>query len=359
MSTQQNREGRVFIFIVAALCVLILAGGVYFYSALKEKDYNSLQMLYDDYKTLEQVYKDEIRKIDEGALPYQSPETQRQDLTRLLTRISSIKDEIYDTPEKARANMEGLIGEKRRFESKIAQFYNLKDDYTIQELAKMRNEINTIKKQLTDSEAKYKRVISQLNSAIAQRNRYKGKAEKYDKEIAELEKAKARLDSLYSAQRVNGAELDSLVADRDRLKELLAKSDELYRKQQEELSKLKDITSQAYNFKAEYEYRKVRVPLDNEGKHTRSRIDKEIFIDFEVGPSVFEEGDDSRIVYLTLFREGAVYRTFSRIPVRVGGDNKGTYKLELDKRLDDGNYFFMLTYKENPILENGYGFTVR
>ena len=165
------------------------------------------------------------------------------------------------------------------------------------------------------------------------------------------------MDTLLAQQEAVLDELENMTNDRDRLRDLLTQSEEIVRSQQEEIARLKGVTSKAYNFLAEYEYKRRSVPLDETGRHKRANVGKQINIGFDVGESIFSAGDSVRMVYLTMYKDGQPFEII-KAPVKVSAQNKANYAAVFDKNLPKGDYYLELTYQEEPIMAD-YKFKIQ
>lgn len=351
MSVFDSRKNTIFIVVVTLISIAAFVAGYYAIQTINQKDKISLMQVYKDYEQLELVYGQEIDNIDLGVLFYQNADSVKENLNTILADIGSRKSAIKNKPTSESiakiADYHKIANQYKRF---IARFVQDKDDYTSQEIGKLNSQIKVYKGQI-DKILKQNRSLSgRLNTMI---KRFKGA----EKELNILKAQKVRLDTLLAQQEAVLDELENMTNDRDRLKDLLAQSEEIVRSQQEEIERLKGVTSKAYNFLAEYEYKRRAVPLDETGRHKRANVGKQINIGFDVGESIFNDNDSVRMVYLTLYKDGQPFEIV-KAPVKVSAQNKANYAAVFDKKMPKGDYYFELTYQEEPIMAD-YKFKIQ
>lgn len=349
MSILKNREGKAFLGVVVLLSIVLFAVGVWAVNTMKDKDTKALSQLSSDYQRLEKSYSDEIAKIDEAKLYYPNPDSVRQILSMNLDAIRKEKDFINNNGSSAIKKFDDLAGKKNTYTKALEDVTMLRDDYTMRTVSDLKQEIERIKKLLDEMKSKNASLSRQLANMI---KKFKGA----EKEVLALKEQKIKMDRLTGEMAAVRQSLDSANSDRDRLKTLLTQTEDMYRKQKEEVERLKGLTARAYNFKATYEFKDREVLLDDKGKH-KNQISKEIDITFEVGESLFDETDDSRLVYLTLMKDNKPFQIIKQA-IRVEKNNSAKYKMKLDKKLADGNYALVLTYREKPIIAD-YKFRIR
>lgn len=346
-----KRENVIFIVIVAIICALALAGGIWAVNSLEEKDEEALNKVISDYSSLERRYYDEIQKIDDQVITFPNPDSTRTVLYDKYKAIRQDKQALTDEErrEAVLKKLDTFYERKESYTKTLNEFYDYKDNYTA-------NEISNLKEMVEMYKTKLDQILARNNSLVRRLNILTSKLKGAEAQVAELQSSKQRLDSLMVEQQQTRSALDDVAADRDRLQELLDKSDELVRRQREEIERLKGLTRKAYNFVAEYEYKNRMVALDESGRHRRGQVDKEITVKFDVGEGLFEDGDEARVVYLTLFYEGQPYRIVKE-EIRVDPNNQALQEIVFDDRLEKGNYYFTLTYQEEPIMED-YKFVI-
>ncbi len=349
MSILKNREGKAFLGVVIVLSIVLFAVGVWAVNTMKDKDAKALSQLSNDYQRLEKSYSDEIAKIDEAKLYYPNPDSVRQVLSMNLDAIRKEKDFINTNGGSAIKKFDELANKKDTYEKALDDVTVTRDSYTMQTVSDLKQEIERIKKLLDEMKAKNASLSRQLANMI---KKFKGA----QKEVDALKEQKIKMDRLTGEIGAIRQNLDSANSDRDRLKTLLAQTEDMYRKQKEETERLKGLTSRAYNFKATYEFKDREVLLDVNGKH-KNQISKEIDITFDVGESLFDDTDASRLVYLTLMKDGKPFNVIKQA-VRVEKNNSAKYKMKLDKKLPDGNYALSITYGEKPIMAD-YKFRIK
>ena len=203
------------------------------------------------------------------------------------------------------------------------------------------------------------RIETLLKEIQSYKNQLYSMTKKYKLSAAEVAKYKAekdKLDKILSEQQTSLAQLEQIGEDRTKLRELLSQSEELIQRQKEEIERLKGLTRKAYNFTAQYDFQNRRVILDETGKH-KGKIGKEVHLEFEVGEGLFEGNAKERIVYLTLYRNGKPYKVVKR-PIPVLENGRTQAQIFVDKNLEDGDYYFDLTYKEASVMDK-YKFRIR
>ncbi|MCC5945866.1 MAG: hypothetical protein JJT94_13125 [Bernardetiaceae bacterium] len=351
MSAFKTREGVTFLVILTVLSLCLLFGAIWAVEAVKSKNEKVLNELYVDFDRLEKAYADEILNLDGKIIPYRNPDSTRLALANIRKDIRLEKDNIFSDKAGTLKRINELYDKKKNYTNQINTVYAVKDEYAVKEIGLLKQEVNKYKQQLDDLIKKNKYLSGQYASVL---DKYKGA----DAELKKLKAEKKKLDELLSEQEFTREQLDSLVTDRDALRELVAKSEELIQKQKEEIERLRGLTRRAYNFTAQYEFRSRRVILDKTGKH-KGRIGREVMIAFDVGEGLFddlEEGQE-RVVYLTLYRNKQPYKIVKR-PIRVLPTGRTEAQIYADRNLEDGDYYFMLTYKEEPIMDK-FEFSIR
>ncbi|MEM6298077.1 MAG: hypothetical protein AAF740_05240 [Bacteroidota bacterium] len=341
-----KREGIVIVIVGLIFAALAVIGYIFTKKQLEEKDTESISKLASDYEQLERTYYNEIQRIDDQVILYPNPDSLRSLLYAKYKEIRQEKDRLADPTQTNDiiASLSTFYENKEGYNKVLNDFYDYKDNYTANEISNLKEMVEMYKQKLDN-------ILAQNNSLVRRLNILTSKLRTAEKEVASLEDSRQRLDSLVVEQEQTRSALDDVAGDRDRLKELLEKSEELVQRQREELERLKGLTRRAYNFTAEYEYKKRMVPLDETGKHTRNQVGKEMSVKFDVGEGLFEDGDDARVVYLTLFFEGQPYRIVKE-PIRVDQNNQALQEIVFDDKLEKGNYYFTLTYQEDPIMED-------
>ncbi len=349
MSRYNTREGKTFIAVVIILSLFLVVGAIWATTAFQNSSRETLEALYKDFNRLEQAYSNEIRNIDKELIPYKNADSLRQVL--LLTRndIKVEKSQISETPDKALARISELQKKKLDYSERLGQVYSGKDEYAIGEISELKEEL---KKNRERIETLLKQIQSYKGQLAGMTKKYKLSAA----EVAKYKAEKAKLDKILSEQQTSLSQLDQIGEDRTKLRELLTQSEELIQRQKEEIERLKGLTRKAYNFTAQYDFQKRRVILDQTGKH-KGKIGKEVHLEFEVGEGMFEGNAKERIVYLTLYRNGKPYKVVKR-PIPVLENGRTQAQIFVDKNLEDGDYYFDLTYKEESVMEK-YKFRIR
>ncbi|WP_338761078.1 hypothetical protein WAF17_14790 [Bernardetia sp. ABR2-2B] len=353
MSRYNTREGKTFIAVVAILSLVLVVGAIWATNAFKNSNKETLEALYKDFNRLEQAYSNEIRNIDNELIPYQNADSLRQVL--LLTRNdikvekAQINATIKEESDEALARVSELQQKKLDYSERLGQVYSGKDEYAIGEISTLKEEL---KKNRERIEALLKQIQSYKGQLASMTKKYKLSAA----EVAKYKAEKAKLDKILSEQQTSLAQLEQIGEDRTKLRELLTQSEELIQRQKEEIERLKGLTRKAYNFTAQYDFQKRRVILDQTGKH-KGKIGKEVHLEFEVGEGLFEGDAQERIVYLTLYRNGKPYKVVKR-PIPVLENGRTQAQIFVDKNLEDGDYYFDLTYKEESVMDK-YKFRIR
>ena len=348
-----TREGKTFIAVVVILCLVLVVGAIWAINAFRDSSRATLEALSKDFNRLEQAYTNEIRNIDDKLIPYKNSDSLRQVL--LMTRNdirnekSIIDKDVKENTGQALERVGELQQKKLDYSERLGEVYSGKDEYAI-------GEISSLKEELKKNRERIEALLKQIQSY---KNQLAGMTKKYNLSAAEVAKykaEKAKIDKLLAEQQTSLAQLEQIGEDRTRLRELLTQSEELIQRQKEEIERLKGLTRKAYNFTAQYDFQNRRVILDQTGKH-KGKIGKEIHLEFEVGEGLFEGNAQERIVYLTLYRNGKPYKVVKR-PIPVLENGRTQAQIFVDKNLEDGDYYFDLTYKEESVMEQ-YKFRIR
>ncbi|WP_375563211.1 hypothetical protein ACE193_11920 [Bernardetia sp. OM2101] len=349
MSRYNTREGKTFIAVVAILSLVLVVGAIWATNAFKNSNTETLEALYKDFNRLEQAYSNEIRNIDNELIPYQNADSLRQVL--LLTRndIKVEKSQISESRDEALARISELQQKKLDYSERLGQVYSGKDEYAI-------GEISTLKEELKKNREYIAKLLKETQSYKSQLYSMTKKYKLSAAEVAKYKAEKAKLDKILNEQQTSLAQLEQIGEDRTKLRELLTQSEELIQRQKEEIERLKGLTRKAYNFTAQYDFQNRRVILDQTGKH-KGKIGKEVHLEFEVGEGLFEGDAQERIVYLTLYRNGKPYKVVKR-PIPVLENGRTQAQIFVDKNLEDGDYYFDLTYKEESVMDQ-YKFRIR
>ncbi len=349
MSRYNTREGKTFIAVVTILSLLLVVGVIWATSAFRNSSRENLEALYKDFNRLEQAYSNEIRNIDNELIPYKNADSLRQVLLRTRNDIKNEKTVISENSDKALERMSELQQKKLEYSERLGQVYSGKDEYAIGEISQLKEEL---KKNRERIETLLKEIQSYKNQLYSMTKKYKLSAA----EAAKFKAESAKLDKLLSQQEASLEQMSQIGEDRTKLRELLTQSEELIQRQKEEIERLKGLTRKAYNFTAQYDFQSRRVILDETGKH-KGKIGKEVHLEFEVGEGLFEGDAQERIVYLSLYRNGKPYKVVKR-PIPVLENGRTQAQIFVDKNLEDGDYYFDLTYKEESIMDR-YKFRVR
>ncbi|PIY08551.1 MAG: hypothetical protein COZ18_11740 [Flexibacter sp. CG_4_10_14_3_um_filter_32_15] len=349
MSRYNTREGKTFIAVVIILSLLLVVGAIWATNAFRNSSRETLEALYKDFNRLEQAYSNEIRNIDNELIPYQNADSLRQVLLTTRNDIKYEKMIITDSVNVALERMSELQQKKLDYSERLGQVYSGKDEYAIGEISQLKEEL---KKNRERIETLLKQIQSYKSQLASMTKKYKLSAA----EVAKYKAEKAKLDKILSEQQTSLSQLEQIGEDRTKLRELLTQSEELIQRQKEEIERLKGLTRKAYNFTAQYDFQKRRVILDENGKH-KGKIGKEVHLEFEVGEGLFEGDAQERIVYLTLYRNGKPYKVVKR-PIPVLENGRTQAQIFVDKNLEDGDYYFDLTYKEESIMDK-YKFRIR
>ena len=321
--------------------------------AFERSSKETLESLYKDFNRLEQAYSNEIRNIDNELIPYKNADSLRQVLLRTRNDIKNEKNIITETLDEktddALTRMSELQQKKLDYSERLGKVYSGKDEYAIGEISQLKEEL---KKNRERIETLLKEIQSYKNQLYSMTKKYKLSAA----EVAKYKAEKDKLDKILSEQQTSLAQLEQIGEDRTKLRELLSQSEELIQRQKEEIERLKGLTRKAYNFTAQYDFQNRRVILDETGKH-KGKIGKEVHLEFEVGEGLFEGNAKERIVYLTLYRNGKPYKVVKR-PIPVLENGRTQAQIFVDKNLEDGDYYFDLTYKEASVMDK-YKFRIR
>ncbi len=349
MSRYSTREGKTFIIVVAILSIFLVVGAVWATKAFQNSSRETLEALYKDFNRLEQAYSNEIRNIDNELIPYKNADSLRQVLLRTRNDIKNEKTVISEDSDQALERMSELQQKKLDYSERLGQVYSGKDEYAIGEITQLKEELKKNRE----------RIETLLKEIQSYKNQLAGMTKKYNlsaSQVAKYKSEKDKLDKLLSEQQTSLAQLEQIGEDRTKLRELLTQSEELIQRQKEEIERLKGLTRKAYNFTAQYDFQNRRVILDQTGKH-KGKIGKEVHLEFEVGEGLFEGDAKERIVYLTLYRNGKPYKVVKR-PIPVLENGRTQAQIFVDKNLEDGDYYFDLTYKEASVMDK-YKFRIR
>lgn len=349
MSEVRSREKYLFIAIVALLSIVLFIGGIWAVNLMNSKDRTALHELLADYERLEKAYTEQIRKVDDGKLPYENPDSLRAVLSKTLTQIQEDKKYVGESGSKAIKQLDKFLESKNRYTEQLEELHDSKDFFAAKTIGELREEIEKFKKELAKMQKENRSLRNQLYKMI---NKFKGS----QAELAELKKEKAKLDSLFSEQEFTRERINEIIDDKNKMQEILAERNQLIEEQKKEIERLKGLTKRAYGFLAVYERTKRFVVLDTKGKH-KNKVGKEFLVEFSVGEGLFDDDDAGRVVYLTLYHQGKPYKIIKE-PIRVQSNNTAKQKFELDKKFEDGTYRFVLTYKEEPIMPD-YQFSIR
>ncbi|WP_027003809.1 hypothetical protein [Hugenholtzia roseola] len=345
----RSKEGRTFILVVILLSLVLFAGAIWAINNFTQRDKQNLTQLQSDFERLEKAYNTEISNIDAEIFPYPKPDSIREVLMVGRNDLRAQRELILNQPNEAIQNIDALQAKKLNYTKQLSEIYTFKDEFAIKEISDLKKELENFRRQALELEKKNKSLSAQLGSMI---KKFKGS----ETELNKLKAEKERLDKLLASQQITREQLDSLVSERNSLKELLQRSEDLIAEQQRELERLKGLTRRIYNFTAQYDFQKRRVVLDETGKHL-GKVGKEIHIEFETGEGVFENPNEPRLIYLSLYRNGKPYKiTKKEIPVLPQGKTGAT--IYIDKNLESGDYYFDITYKEESIMQP-YKFKVR
>lgn len=351
MSVFDSRKNTIFIIVVTLISIIAFIAGYYAIQTINQKDKISLLQVYTDYKQLEDDYSQEIDNINSGVLFYVNADSVKENLNTILMDIRKRKNNIKNKPtSESIAKIENYYTIANQYKRFIARHSQDKDDYTSREIVRLNTQIKAYKAQINTIHSQNKTLSGRLSTII---KRFKGT----EKELNRLKAQKVRLDTLLAQQEEVLQKLENVTTDRHRLKDLLAQSEEIVRSQQEEIQRLKGVTSKAYNFLAAYQYKRRAVPLDETGRHKRANVNKQIDIAFDVGESIFSTDDSVRMVYLTLYKAGKPFEIV-KAPVKVSPNNQANYSAVFNKRLPKGDYYFELTYQEEPIMAD-YKFKIQ
>ncbi len=348
MSRYNTREGKTFIIVVIILSLFLVVGAIWATSAFRNSSRENLEALYKDFNRLEQAYSNEIRNIDNELIPYKNSDSLRQVLLRTRNDIKNEKAVISEDANKALERMSELQQKKLDYSERLGQVYSGKDEYAIGEITQLKEEL---KKNRERIEVLLKEIQSYKNQLASLNKKFKLSAA----EAAKFKAENAKLDKLLTQQAASLAQMNASGEDKIKLRELLTQSEELIQRQKEEIERLKGLTRKAYNFTAQYDFQSRRVILDETGKH-KGKIGKEMHLEFEVGEGLFD-GAKERIVFLSLYRNGQPYKVIKR-PIPVLENGRTQAQIFVDKNLEDGDYYFDLTYKEQSVMDK-YKFRIR
>ena len=347
----KKSDNRTLIAVAAILVVVVFAVAIWAFNQIGAKDSEQLKKLAEDYRMMEKVYSEEIRKIDEGVLPYQDPATLRTELSGMLNTIKTNRNLIENETKKAAKQLESLYEDKRRIENRMAQFYSQKDDFTSSEIGRLKQEVDKLRTQLDEAIAANKKLSAQLYATIK-------KLKANEKASLELNEMRNKLNSSIAQNEALSRELSAVKEDRDRLNGLLTTTSQKVEEVKQEKEQVKAALKKAFNFEPTYEFRNRQVTLDFAGKHTPGQIGKEITVSFTLGQGFFDDSVPAadRVVYLTLLKDKKPY-VVNKVPVRVDANNNAKYVIKLPEKMDKGDYVFTLTYQEQPIMAD-YKFKV-
>jgi predicted nucleic acid-binding Zn-ribbon protein len=347
----KKSDNRTLIAVAAILIIVIFGVAIWATNQISAKDTEQIKKLAEDYRMMEKVYAEEIRKIDEGVLPYQDPATLRTELSGMLNTIKTNRSLIEGDPKKASKQLDVLYEDKRRIENRMAQFYSQKDDFTSSEISRLKQEVDKLRTQLDEAIAANKKLSAQLAATIK-------KLKANEKAAQELAEMQGRLNNAIAQNEALSRELTAVKDDRDRLNGLLSTTSQKVEEIKQQKEEVKAALKKAFNFEATYEFRNRQVALDVNGKHTPGQIGNEITVSFTLGQGFFDENVPAadRVVYLTLLKDNKPY-VVNKVPVRVDANNNAKYVIKLPSKIDKGDFVFKLTYQEQPIMAD-YKFKV-
>ncbi len=328
------------IVVVATLSIALLIGGIWAIKKFRAFQDDDLSQLHSDFSRLESLYNNEIAYTQDSGFIYNDPEALRVELSETAEEIRKIKREITNSPELVLKDLASYREKKQKFTRKLDVINADRNQTTGDFIASAKEQIARYKEKLDKAMRDNSYLRSRLARALAD---FKGTKE----ELEELKAERARLDSVFQEQQITRSELDSLIQDRNELRALLAKSQQLIAEQQAEIAALSEKEAVVTNFAATYVYKDREIPLDMEGTH-RNHQAKQITLAFEVGSKVFEEGE-AQVVYVTLYKDGQPSPRMTKQPITVV-DLKAKETFDFDPKLDKGDYFFRVTYKEKPIM---------
>lgn len=311
----KKSDNRTLVAVAAILVLVVFAVSIWAFNRIGAKSTEQLKALAEDYRMMEKVYTDEIRKIDEGVLPYQDPATLRTELTGMLSTIKTNRSLIENEAKKAAGQIESLYEDKRRIENRMSQFYSQKDDFTSSEIGRLKQEVDKLRTQLDEALAANKKLSAQLYATIK-------KLKANEKAAVELNEIRDRLNTSIAQNEALSKELAAVKDDRERLNSLLTSTSQKVEEVKQQKEEVKQALKKAFNFEASYDFRNRQVALDYNGKHTPGQIGKEITVAFTLGQGFFEDSIPAadRVVYLTLMKDKKPY-VVNKVPVRVDANN--------------------------------------
>jgi len=337
-----NSSARItFIAIVSILCLALFGIGIWTVKKQRTRDQNDLQELHNKFSLLENQVNVELGNVRDSAFIYTDPTGSQDELSQSLIQIQGAKKDITDKP----AN---VLKKYNDYDAIYSAAFKALEKSMADRDKNTRNFMENSKQQID----KYK---GELDKALKQNRYLSAKLAQTIKEftgtkaeLVKMQEEKARVDALLKDQTITRAELDSIISDRNELRELLAKSQRTIAEQRSQIEKLLEPEKTVKSFKASYMYSNREVILDTQNRHRNSQVE-EITLNFVVGDLVFEQGD-AKVVYVTLFgNDGKPVARFNKQPITVVG-NTGKYSQKIDPKLPKGNYFFRMTYKEKSIM---------
>lgn len=340
-----NTEKLTFIAVVALLSAALFAGGIWVVNKQKNRDKNDLVEFSNEIALLESRINGEIANTSDGTFIYSNPDSARVELAKIAEEIRVSKLMIEKEPNKALKQMADLEASQIRYTQIIDRIENDRDQNTANFVSNAKQQINSYKSELDKALDKNRGLIGQLAKSIKD---FKGT--KAQLEVLKTEKL--RLEEVYKEQNQTRLALDSVINDRNELRDLLAKAqrqiDDL-RKENDALTKREDVReSVVYGFMATYNFKGRDVELDDQGRHRPSQTEK-LVISFNVGTKVFDDDGSPKQIILTLYKDGKPITNFPKTPVNVSA-GKGKLNFEFKDRLKEGNYFFRATYKERQVM---------
>lgn len=340
-----------FIAVVAVLAAALFAAGIWAVNKQREIDENDLQQVKTELTSLENRLSAEIARTQDSLFVYSSPESIRTQLDSALAEIQKAKRQIA-TPEAS--SQKAVFTEKRKFaETTLAAAEEDRNKNTGNFVLQAKGQISKYKGELDKAMKQNRYLSAQLAKQIKE---FKGAKV----ELEQLKAEKQRLDAQFADQNVTRSQLDSLITDRNELRELLAKAQRQIAEQQTEINRLSQGEDKLSDFDATYLLKDRQVSLNDPGKSATTADAKEITIKFKIGKKVFEPGDD-QIIYLTLYdSKNNPVVMFKNQPITVKPDAQGftIQKFQFAKRLDKGDYLFRATHKERQLMPD-YKFTLR
>lgn len=326
--------------VVAGLSIMLLIGGIWAVKKFKTFQDDDLSQLHSDFSRLENLYKTEIDNTQDSGFIYSDAEVTRVELSETVEEIQKIKREINNAPKLVLKDLAAYREKKQKFTRRLDAINSERNESTGSFIISAKEQIAEYKGKLDKAMRDNSHLRSRLSRTIAA---FKGTKE----ELEELKSERARLDSVFQQQQITRAELDSLIQDRNELRALLAKSQQLIAEQQAEIASLSERESVITRFAATYEYKGRVIPLDANGRH-RNHQAKQITLNFNVGSKVFDQGD-AQVVYVTLYKDGKPSPRMTKQPITVVS-LKAKETFDFDPKLEKGDYFFRVTYKEKPIM---------